>query len=673
MNKLFAIALSLWVAFPFQAIAADNAVTVTVGSGPTLKSKDVGGFQIMQHNLLDQAGLDVLGAVTASPTANTVLDRLKTLNATLNAPFQANGSIGNTSFGISGTLPAFTAIPAFKTDLTTPGTTNLVVTSGPNAGAATATGNPLGLGAVYRATLPTYTDGQRSEIQTGTRGSVNVTLFGQDTTAVASIVANAGNTDGNTVANGTLQVRPYNQLYNGVTWDRMPGDVTNGAFVNVKTGTVAVTQATSSSLKAQVDPLTAASWGLLAQASTTSGQVGQMAMGAVTTASPSYTTAQTSPLSLDTAGSLRVAIISGAGSGGTASNFGSAFPAAGTAIGLSDGTNMVAARQALNNNLGSIAIEPAGGTVTCAAACNGTDILAATSTGGYAGVMLNFSTFSGTSTVTFQGSADGTNYYSTVCNRVDTQGSTPATSTTFSAAFFCPSYGSFFRARFTAYTSGTVIVQSQLKANPSYFGSQGISTIPPSDATTNITKINTVTPLMGNGTTGTGSLRVTIASDNSSNTNAFLVTGTGGTFPATQATASSLNATVVGTGTFATQSSLVAATTGGCTPAKTLSAASTNATSIKGSAGTLCKLVAVNTSATIYYLKFYDKATAPTCNSDTVLATYPVPPSNSGIAISLSSFGEAYPTGIGFCLTGGLADNDNTNAATGVAISYAYK
>jgi hypothetical protein len=54
------------------------------------------------------------------------------------------------------------------------------------------------------------------------------------------------------------------------------------------------------------------------QGSTTSGQSGVLVQGAVTTGAPSYTTAQTSPLSLDTTGSLRVAITSGAGSGGTA-------------------------------------------------------------------------------------------------------------------------------------------------------------------------------------------------------------------------------------------------------------------------------------------------------------------------------------------------------------------
>ena len=123
----------------------------------------------------------------------------------------------------------------------------------------------------------------------------------------------------------------------------------------------------------------------------------------------------------------------------------------------------------------------------------------------------------------------------------------------------------------------------------------------------------------------------------------------------------------------AQRSGLYAGIEGGCTPAKTLSAASTNATNIKASAGTLCKMVAVNTAATIYYLKLYNTAGAPTCNSDTVVGTFPVPPSNGGIAIPLGPFGEAYSTGIGFCLTGALADNDNTSAATGVAISYSFK
>lgn len=44
----------------------------------------------------------------------------------------------------------------------------------------------------------------------------------------------------------------------------------------------------------------------VAQGSSTAGQTGSLVMGAVTTASPSYTTAQTNSLSLDTSGNLRI-------------------------------------------------------------------------------------------------------------------------------------------------------------------------------------------------------------------------------------------------------------------------------------------------------------------------------------------------------------------------------
>lgn len=113
----------------------------------------------------------------------------------------------------------------------------------------------------------------------------------------------------------------------------------------------------------------------------------------------------------------------------------------------------------------------------------------------------------------------------------------------------------------------------------------------------------------------------------------------------------------------------------GATPVKVDSAASTNATSVKATVGLLCSVVAINTTATLYYLKFYNTAAAPTCNSDTVVQKFPVPASTSGgppVQIPFPD-GMKFTTGIGLCLTGGIADNDNTNAATGVAISLGYK
>jgi hypothetical protein len=53
----------------------------------------------------------------------------------------------------------------------------------------------------------------------------------------------------------------------------------------------------------------------VAQGSTTASETGSLVMGAVTTSAPSYTTAQTSPLSLDTTGNLRALAMQSTGNG----------------------------------------------------------------------------------------------------------------------------------------------------------------------------------------------------------------------------------------------------------------------------------------------------------------------------------------------------------------------
>lgn len=91
----------------------------------------------------------------------------------------------------------------------------------------------------------------------------------------------------------------------------------------------------------------------------------------------------------------------------------------------------------------------------------------------------------------------------------------------------------------------------------------------------------------------------TVQPGNTANTTAWLVTGTGGTFPATQATAANLNATVVGTGTFVTQSVVTQGTAGNlnCTASQggtwnvgtvtTLSTITNPVTVAQGTAGNL--------------------------------------------------------------------------------------
>lgn len=115
----------------------------------------------------------------------------------------------------------------------------------------------------------------------------------------------------------------------------------------------------------------------------------------------------------------------------------------------------------------------------------------------------------------------------------------------------------------------------------------------------------------------------------------------------------------------------IAATTGGGTPYHAFSAASTNSTSLKGSAGTLYNLSVVNTNAATAYLKFYNIATAPTCNSDTVVMTHTLV-QNVPLNIAFP-VGIAFGTGIGFCITAAAADNDNGNATTGITMTAVYK
>jgi hypothetical protein len=104
-------------------------------------------------------------------------------------------------------------------------------------------------------------------------------------------------------------------------------------------------------------------------------------------------------------------------------------------------------------------------------------------------------------------------------------------------------------------------------------------------------------------------------------------------------------------------------------------AASNNSTLIKNSSGVLCDLVIINTTATLYYLKLYNSASAPTCSSATNLKhVFPIPAATTGAGFARHvPYGELYQTGIGFCVVGGGGDTDNTNAATGVFVEASYQ
>lgn len=119
---------------------------------------------------------------------------------------------------------------------------------------------------------------------------------------------------------------------------------------------------------------------------------------------------------------------------------------------------------------------------------------------------------------------------------------------------------------------------------------------------------------------------------------------------------------------------LAASASGGATPYKLISAASTNATSVKASAGTVYSIFGHNVNAAVRFLKFYNKASAPTVGTDTPVLTLPIPASTTGAGfVFTSSVGFAFSTGIAFALTTAVADSDTgAVAANEIVVNLGY-
>lgn len=196
----------------------------------------------------------------------------------------------------------------------------------------------------------------------------------------------------------------------------------------------------------------------------------------------------------------------------------------------------------------------------------------------------------------------------------------------------------------------------------------------------NVTQLGGVNVSLGTGVRDTGTQRVTIATNDS-----VPVTFTGSTDVATQTTLAALNAKfVTGTdigdvdvlGIAAGSSTNAAVATNGATPGKLVSAATTNATSVKASAGTLYSVSVGSVNAAVRYLKFYNKASAPTVGTDTPVQIFSIPGNTAGAGreVQIPVCGIEFSTGIAFALTTGAADADTgAVAASEIVVSYSYK
>lgn len=88
----------------------------------------------------------------------------------------------------------------------------------PNDDAAAGTTAPIPVGGIYNSTLPTYTAGDRTQLQSGSRGSLNVQLMDGNGTSFAGVVNPT--VDGVASRTGLTVGASQNFLFNGATWDR---------------------------------------------------------------------------------------------------------------------------------------------------------------------------------------------------------------------------------------------------------------------------------------------------------------------------------------------------------------------------------------------------------------------------------------------------------------------
>jgi len=176
-------------------------------------------------------------------------------------------------------------------------------------------------GAVTTA-APTYATGQTSPISIDTAGNIRtLATQGGSWTVTANVGTTGGlaldaTVSGLVVAQGSTTSGQKGHLAQGAVTTAAPTSTTGPTSPisidtagNIRTlatqgGTWTVTANVGTTGGLALD--TSVNGLLVNQASATSGQKGPLAQGAVTTSAPSYTTGQTSPVSLDTAGNMRV-------------------------------------------------------------------------------------------------------------------------------------------------------------------------------------------------------------------------------------------------------------------------------------------------------------------------------------------------------------------------------
>lgn len=178
---------------------------------------------------------------------------------------------------------------------------------------ATFPGAGTAAGFEYLTVPPTLTTGQMVAGQTDVNGNLKVTVV-----AGGGSNASVGTTAAAVPGSATYAGMNVSGNLTGLTGTANGLKVDGSAVTQPVSGTVGL--AAGAAAIGTVNPTTATLWGILTQGSTTSGEVAQLMMGAATTSAPTYITGDSYPVSLDTAGNLRVLCSNCSGSGVSAAD-----------------------------------------------------------------------------------------------------------------------------------------------------------------------------------------------------------------------------------------------------------------------------------------------------------------------------------------------------------------
>lgn len=258
-----------------------NAASVTLGDGTAVATgaNDVipaGSWTSFSVNtFVDLAGIEATGAAGTTTLVISGGSGLPTGTGGGSSGSGSNASVGSTG----------TAVPSSATYMGMLVAGNLTGIPGTASGIGVqqATASNLNATVVGTGTFSTQLTGATNNIN-NIAGTVSL-----PTGASTSALQTTGNTALTTI-NTTL----------GAPMQNSGGSVTANAGTNLNTSLLALESGGNlASIKADTDNLN------LTQGSATSGQKGNLNLGAVTSAAPTYSNTQSSPLSLTTAGALR--------------------------------------------------------------------------------------------------------------------------------------------------------------------------------------------------------------------------------------------------------------------------------------------------------------------------------------------------------------------------------